>query len=415
MKWYRGTEEVKPSQNTKLTYHPESGVAILEILKPTLEDQTFFKVRADNKFGRAECKANLILEKAVTVTKPVVMHAPKIILPLKALIAKPDKPLTLEAKIEGQPQPEINWFRNGKEIVPSDDFKITKEETKTVLKISKKAKQKSGKYEVRATNPAGEARTSGSVTITEDKEMETVTAPQFIKPIKPEIVTEGEVVIMEAVVEANPVASFQWFQDSRPIQASPGVRIVTSENKSVLLLNDVIVEQAGSYTVRAENVGGSVTCTSTMNVVEEEWEEVTEFVAPKFEKPLVPLQVMDGEKVTLTCKVRGKPIPKVEWFHNDQPVREAQDVVVSQDTEGVCMLAISEVFPENAGDYTCYAVNKVGEAVCTASLVVEAYEYVPDSEIGVLTASEEDLLADKVSYFIQCILMYQWSLMYCLF
>lgn len=99
----------------------------------------------------------------------------------------------------------------------------------------------------------------------------------------------------------------------------------------------------------------------------------------------------------------------------DQPVREAQDVVVSQDTEGVCMLAISEVFPENAGDYTCYAVNKVGEAVCTASLVVDAYEYVPDSEIGVLTASEEDLLADKVSYFIQCILMYQLSLMYCLF
>lgn len=397
VKWYRGNEEVLPSENNKITFNPETGFATLEILKPTPEDQTIFKVRADNKFGRAECRANLILERAVTVTKPIVMHAPKIIKPLKAIIAKSDKPITLDAEFEGTPQPELTWFRNGKELAPTEDVQIVKQDLKTTLKITKKAKQKGGKYEVRAKNPAGEARTSGSVQITDDKEMEQVQAPRFIKPIKPEIVTQGEVVILEAIVESTPVCSFTWFQDSRPIQASPGVRIVSSENKSILLLNDVIVEQAGTYTVRAENVAGSVTCTSTINILEEEWEEITEFIAPKFEKPLAPIHVMDGEKVTLTCIVHAKPIPKVEWFHNDKPVYEAKDVVISQDSEGICMLAITEVFPENAGDYTCYAINKVGKAICKASLVVEAYEYVPDSEIGMLTGSDEDLLVEKVS------------------
>lgn len=46
-----------------------------------------------------------------------------------------------------------------------------------------------------------------------------------------------------------------------------------------------------------------------------------------------------------------------------------------QDTEGTCKLAIAEVFPEDAGVYSCQAVNPVGEAVCATALVVEGMHY----------------------------------------
>lgn len=58
-------------------------------------------------------------------------------------------------------------------------------------------------------------------------------------------------------------------------------------------------------------------------------------------------------------------------MHKGQPIKEAKDVVIYQDTEGVCKLAISEVFPEDAGDYTCRAINRIGEAICATSLIVE--------------------------------------------
>lgn len=399
VKWYKGNEEILPTETTKIMYNPKTGETALEILEPTKDDEVIYKVRADNKFGRAECRANLVLQQAVVVTKPVIMYAPAIIKPLKAVLAKPEETITLEAEFESTPKAEMIWFRNNKKIEKTDDVEIIEEDLKTKLILKKKAPQKTGKYEVRAINPAGEARTSGSVTISDSPEMKDVVAPRFIKPIRPKLVAEGEVVIMEAIVESHPNASFQWFQDSRPILSAPGVRIVTTENRSILVMNEVDTAFAGPYTVRAENVAGSTTCTATLNVLEEEWEEVTEFIAPRFESPLVPTQVMDGEKVSLTCRVIGKPTPKVEWFHNDLPVKEAKDVIISQDEEGVCMLAITEVFPENAGTYTCIAVNKVGEAVCASSLVVEAYEYVPDSEIGMMTGqsgSEEDLIEDKV-------------------
>lgn len=146
---------------------------------------------------------------------------------------------------------------------------------------------------------------------------------------------------------------------------------MTQDNRSVLLVKEIVPEFAGSYTCRAENVAGSVTCTASVNIIEETWEETVELVSPTFVRKLSPVRVMDGESVNLTCVVQGKPIPKVEWFHDKKPIKEGKEITILQDTEGVCSLAITEVFPEDAGEYTCQAINPVGEAVCTASLVVE--------------------------------------------
>lgn len=149
------------------------------------------------------------------------------------------------------------------------------------------------------------------------------------------------------------------------------MRIVTKENRSVLLVKEIKPEFAGTYTCRAENVGGSVTCTATVNLLDTTWEEATELISPTFVKRLSPARVMDGESVNLTCVVQGKPTPKVEWYHDDKLIKEGKEITILQDTEGVCSLAIMEVFPEDAGQYTCRAVNPIGEAVCTSSLVVE--------------------------------------------
>lgn len=140
----------------------------------------------------------------------------------------------------------------------------------------------------------------------------------------------------------------------------------------MLLVREVDLRDAGEYTCRAENVAGSVTSTATISVIEEvKWEEATELVSPHFVEPVTSQKVMDGESVLFTCKVTGKPTPQVTWLHNDKPVRETKDITIIQDTEGICQLALAEVFPEDAGQYKCTAVNKVGEAACAASLVVE--------------------------------------------
>lgn len=398
VKWFREGKQIVPSPIRKLTYNPETGVATLEILKPTPDDEKIYSVKADNKFGTAECRANLLISKSVSVTQPLVMQAPKITKPVKAVIVKPDEEVVLEAEFEGTPTPSVTWLRNGTEIKPSDEYSVDTKDNVTKLRIKKKVnkRRKGGKYELRVVNERGEASSSGSVTVTE--EVVDAQPPRFIESIKPQRAIVGDVVILEAVVESIPAATFQWFHDTSPIVSTPDVRIITEENKSTLLITEIKPEFAGKITCRAENALGSVTCAASLNVVEEtDWEETQELEYPRFVRRPSPVSVMDGEKVLFSCVITGKPIPKVEWFHNDVPVKEAKDVTISQTSDGVCKLAITEVFPENAGEYVCRAVNRVGEAICKTSLVVEAYEYIPDSELGHMTGSEEDLLADKVS------------------
>lgn len=219
VKWYRGEQELKPKRGREITFNPETGEAKLHILEPTPEDETIYRVRAVNKFGRAECRANLVISSVVKVSKPEVLRAPKITRPLPALVATLGKPLTLSADFESKPTPEVKWFRNGAEIVPSDKRVVNIYENTAELFIPEVTKKDGGKYEVRVQNPAGEARSSGSVTVKarEDKTDE-VKAPRFVEPIQPQIVAEGEVVIMEAKVESYPTASFQWFHETRPLE-----------------------------------------------------------------------------------------------------------------------------------------------------------------------------------------------------
>lgn len=105
-------------------------------------------------------------EETLTILKPEVLHAPNIIKPVQAKMVPTGEAVTLEAEFEGVPKPEVQWFHNGKEIIPSEKVNIVMQEHKTTLHIPQVFRPHGGKYEVRAINPAGEARSSGTISVT---------------------------------------------------------------------------------------------------------------------------------------------------------------------------------------------------------------------------------------------------------
>jgi hypothetical protein len=101
--------------------------------------------------------------KVALTDRPSLHEAPEIIKPLEAQVAEANSTVVLEVEYTGVPQPEVQWFRNGKKITPSEDITIS--DTKTTLTIKKINRKSSGRYEVRVSNVAGEAKTSASVTV----------------------------------------------------------------------------------------------------------------------------------------------------------------------------------------------------------------------------------------------------------
>ena len=103
----------------------------------------------------------------------------------------------------------------------------------------------------------------------------------------------------------------------------------------------------------------------------EEVDSVTE-VPPEFVELMQPNIVCDGDRVTLSTKVIGVPPPSITWYKGTTEIQPSTDFQIGYDApSGVCTLTIPEVFPEDAGEYACRAVNPYGESITTANLLVE--------------------------------------------
>lgn len=275
----------------------------------------------------------------------------------------------MEVEFIASPDSTVIWLRNGKEIKNDETFDIVTTENKSTIKVTKLDKKVSGKYEIVIKEGTSVTKSSSSVNLTsEDLE---VTAPKFVKIYPQCNVQMEEVVILETVVTAIPNASFQWFLNAKPIvSGEDNMHIAHMTNKSVLMIEKVVKENAGEITCRAENVAGSITCTSTINVLEKDT-DVKFGKAPEFVVEPMGSKVMDGEEIKIQCQIKAKPAPLVTWSHNDRDVKRREDVFISQDMDGVCELVIKEAFPELAGVYKCHAANKFGTATCTTHVVVE--------------------------------------------
>lgn len=100
--------------------------------------------------------------------------------------------------------------------------------------------------------------------------------------------------------------------------------------------------------------------------------------APRFIEKLQPKHIPDGYTVQFECQVEGTPRPQITWFRQTAIIKPSQDFQMFYDEDNVATLIIREVFPEDAGTFTCVAKNAAGFASSTTELIVET----PLSEHG---------------------------------
>lgn len=99
---------------------------------------------------------------------------------------------------------------------------------------------------------------------------------------------------------------------------------------------------------------------------------------PSFKKGLKDLRCCDGDAVTLECVIESPA--EVRWERGGRLVRLGGDI--SSEFDGsTARLLISQVYPEDEGEYTCVAYNALGSTSTSAVLVVD----VPEEKENLLT------------------------------
>lgn len=96
---------------------------------------------------------------------------------------------------------------------------------------------------------------------------------------------------------------------------------------------------------------------------------------PKVVSHLESRFVKDGEAVTLACRIIGAQKFDVVWLHNNKEIKPSKDFQYTNEAN-IYKLQIAEIFPEDAGTYTCESFNDAGESfsTCTINVLVPGEE-----------------------------------------
>ncbi|GFU20641.1 hypothetical protein NPIL_579941 [Nephila pilipes] len=144
---------------------------------------------------------------------------------------------------------------------------------------------------------------------------------------------------------------FQWLKHDKEIVESSTIRIQSSGDYSVLLIQSVVPESSGNYTCIVKNVYGNDRYTATLTVS----------APPIWMKAPRDVLVQEEESVSLPCSADGEPKPSIKWFRGTENVAIGSDSFPGMNVLPTGSLIISKVESSMQDSYTCVAENGLGK------------------------------------------------------
>ncbi|XP_059150586.1 neuroglian-like isoform X2 [Physella acuta] len=180
----------------------------------------------------------------------------------------------------------------------------------------------------------------------------------------------GESAVINCEASGVPEPEVKWYIDGRPIEDA---RVVPHRKLSGHTLTFTQLKKEDSQVIQcnASNIHGFV------------WSDVYLFVEaqpPYIEKPpLDEVIAVEGHDVRVTCHVKGKPKPTVDWFKDKQQlildryqIQEYGDLIIRNTTK------------HDTGSYRCYAKNEFGEKEGSGLVTVKMRTQIVTKPIGAM-------------------------------
>ncbi|KAL4656703.1 hypothetical protein GN956_G3811 [Arapaima gigas] len=144
-----------------------------------------------------------------------------------------------------KPAAEVKWFKDGKEISPSKNVLIKSDGKKRILTVKKAEKANIGEY----TCDCGSDKTSAKLNI-EEREI------KIVRPLYSVEVIETESARFETEISEEDVHG-HWKLNGKTLCQSPDCEIKEIGTKHILILRNVLMDQAGHVDFQASNATSS--------------------------------------------------------------------------------------------------------------------------------------------------------------
>ncbi|XP_023226281.1 myosin light chain kinase, smooth muscle-like [Centruroides sculpturatus] len=353
--------------------------------------------------------------------------APSFVVPLNNARLRVGQPLCLECRVTGHPMPEVRWEKSDTSLVTSENVVLERDGEWCRLKMPCCTSNDVGEYICMASNLLGSVRTSalittedevvgqdplmpngiraeplekknnGHATQTDNNVKKRKRPPHFLLPPRSKMVSEGENVRFLCSYTGYPEPELSWFKDQLRLSFSGDrLSLVQTESLYILQINSVVPEDGGDYILVLENELGKIEASAHLEVKAKNNQGSASI--PKILRPLTDCVSTDEESWTLTCEVTGNPTPSIRWYKDGKAISQSGDFKMVYDGHEAS-LVISEIYPDDQGQYTCLAKNTHGEAKTSCFMTVREAGS-PPSFVGTLQDLEVTD-GDKVTFTVQ--------------
>jgi len=430
--WYHNGVKVQDTAKYQVVTKQENQYTFdssLIMRDVTVEDAGKYKVTARNDLGEsnATISLNFDSDEATIPTggvKPTFTERP--------VIRQSDEgnKIIFQCRLAGEPTPTLTWYHGEKVLEESARIKMTmKQDKKSMylccLEISNVEAADAGQYRAVAKNASGESQATINLTFEDTGAVGKPKIPDGIAPRfphKPSIRQEGENLVMECQLEANPLPEITWYRADQRVEETNRMRYECkkhSKNKYLLTLTikEPSMADAGLYRCNAFNAFGDSNANIDLNFetgdegvaapaaaaapekVEEAPKPKGDGFPPTFtEKPrIVPNET--GTLVTMKFKVRAKPKAEMQWFKGTQKIKVGNKFNVKYvdcgNDEWEIMLEISRPCADDGGDYKCMMKNEFGQLQAKLNLNIEAEPAAPTPSGAAPTFVEKPKIVTK--------------------
>ncbi|KHN78733.1 Muscle M-line assembly protein unc-89 [Toxocara canis] len=356
---------------------------------------------------------------ALATVESAAEGPPEFVELLKSCTTTVKSEAVLRCKVKGSPRPTISWTKEGIEIKESENVVIEYHDDGTViLRIKEASLNESGEYRCDASNEFGAAWTEAPINVAAETAVpQEGEAPDFLEPIRPVTVLQGDTAVLEGKVSGEPKPEVKWYKGDTLLQSGNNIAIESlPDGTQRLIVKNATQNDTDEYRCSASNEYGDVwsDVTLTVQVPTTMEEEPMELSAPTFLKTLEETSANESDYVALECVIIGKPMPEIKWYktleetsanesdyvalecviigkpmpeikwYKDKEEIQADDAHFKKETlpDGTARLIISSAVKADAGEYRCEARNSSGTARTEALLtVLYAFEEPLESEI----------------------------------
>ncbi|NP_001343717.1 Muscle M-line assembly protein unc-89 [Caenorhabditis elegans] len=410
MVWYKDGAIVTPSDRIQISLSPD-GVATLLIPSCVYDDDGIYRVIATNPSGTAQDKGTATVKKLPrdsgarrSADRDVfdANKAPKLMEPLENIRIPEKQSFRLRCKFSGDPKPTIKWFKDGERVFPYGRLQLIESPDGVCeLVVDSATRQDAGGYRCVAENTYGSARTSCDVNVIRgdrkprdiDSSIREGKAPGFTTPLTIRRAKPGDSVTFECLPFGNPFPSIKWLKDGLELFSDEKIKMeAAADGTQRLILSDVTFLSEGYFRCVATNEHGTASTKAELVIEGDrtigsrplpEVNGEPEECKPRIRRGLYNMSIHEGNVVEMIVCATGIPTPTVKWYKDGQEiVGDGPDGkrVIFTDERGIHHLVIVNASPDDEGEYSLEATNKLGSAKTEGSLNIIRPRHIADAD-----------------------------------